>query len=265
MEDNCLINLLPIEVNYIVCSYLSAVEVIEYYQFISQIYNDSESFFENVFRIRYKELYPGIKKYIKLKNGIMNGTLNDSFMPISIKWRDIYAISDWVNYDQALHRNYLNIIDNNNYYRIDDHFYYIGRDIIHGALLIINNEKNLEFVKRIEDFIQNEFAFDTYLYVYMLIYNPFIKNLPFIKSGKLENEVFMLEKVYHYTYFTDIVQLSVADRVMILILFKDDENLNMDGIESSSFMDLCKYHVKNYNYDGCKLIKKFVDYVDRIK
>lgn len=249
---NYLMDIIPIELNYVICSCMNCEEIEEYCKFIPQICYNIEYVFEYVVRINYKELYPGIVKMLRKETNRYGNILNI--------WKCIYGYLYSLDYNFLLRNNQLNVTGDV-YYQLNTRFrgYHIATNIIYGALLIINSEENYKYVDEIQYFVK-EYS-DICKTIYHIVYHPDIK-LIFFKSGKLEKE-------YHYTYVKNlegsnfIGGFNLIEIIMLMIILRKDKNFKLDGINNDTqFINQCKKELKNNDeVEQQCLIRKFLKYV----
>ena len=239
---------LPIELNYIIFSELKYRDLMNSGNVIWNISRNVYSFYQNLVRIKYGYLYPGFRKIL----------INEPVKYVGYSWGDLYRDLENLNYDRILRVNEANIYSEDWYMLFNPHEKEsyppnnFCRELICGSLIYANFD--YDFVDKIHNLIgyNLEVCHD----IYYLFADIFVKELQF-NSKYLE-----LKIPYNYKHFTKPdLYVPFSDRQLLLLLFRNDKNLDITGIERDKFIYKSKQLYKKTNDEyRLKINDKFLQY-----
>jgi len=260
-EMRIYLDIIPEELIYIICQHLDCELIEDIYKLLKYKNYTLDNLYNNIVRIKYIELYPGIVKMKKYEKKYSD-----------FEWRCLYRDINDLNYEELLRFNKMNIIQNEWFlgtpiedFDEDENWRYkVSTDIIYGALLIINDKENYEIVRTINEFVEELPIYNIVVshYIYNTIYHPCIKNQIFMKDKELK-------RVYNYKEFINLLKNKhdLINVLILLIWFRHSEYLSMKGIKSDiNFINKCeRIRKKNCFYEDSKFIKKFLFYIQELE
>ena len=238
---------LPIELNYIIFSEIKYNDLLNCGSIIWKICRNVYLFYQNLIRIRYEYLYPGFRKIL----------MSEPVKYVKYNWEYLYRDLEDLNYNRIINVHELNVYDPDWYLLFDTHGKNkyppnnFCRELICGSL--IYKDFNYGFVDKIHNLIG--YNLEICYEIYYIFADEFMKNLKF-------NKFFELEIPYNYEHFTNKDNcLSYTFRQLLLLLFRNDKNLDITGLEKDKFMHKCrKMYMKTNDEYEMKINDKFLQY-----
>lgn len=247
---NNYIDSLPTELICIISCHLDFDEI----QILNELYNLDINY-EAIFRFKYAELYPYIRKIINMES-------------INLNWKELLQNIECINYYDKLRTHKYNLkCPNDSYYIINGTLdpenspFNSMLTLFIGALILKDTPNCYRFIRTFNDIHEDV---ENYARVYEIIYNYRLKEEPdiklFFKTGKL-NRLYSSQDIKRID--SDYNFNSIERAYLTLMLFEDPNfdksDLNI-LIKDFDFIELDYDQIRSRDYEfNCKLLNFFRD------